>query len=63
MPIVTIQLLEGREVSDIEQLMTDVTNTISQSISAPRENIRVIIQETPKTHWSIGGESVQKLRG
>ncbi|MBD7938672.1 MULTISPECIES: 4-oxalocrotonate tautomerase [Cytobacillus] len=63
MPIVTIQLIEGREESDIEKLMTAVTETISQSISAPKENIRVIIQETPKTHWSIGGESIQKLRG
>lgn len=62
MPIINIQVLEGRPQEKIDKLMKDVTETVSESFGAPKQNIRVIVSEVPKTHWSIGGVSASELR-
>jgi 4-oxalocrotonate tautomerase len=62
MPLINIQVLEGRSQEKIDKLMKDVTETVSESFGAPKENIRVIVREVPKTHWSIGGVSASELR-
>jgi len=61
MPIVFIDIMEGRPAEKIDQLIENVTDTISKTIDAPKENIRVIVRENPKTHWGIGGISAKKL--
>lgn len=62
MPLVNIQILEGRSPDKIEALMKSVTDSVSKSLNAPKKNIRVIVTEVPKTHWSIGGVSASKVR-
>ncbi|MHA6250795.1 4-oxalocrotonate tautomerase [Oceanobacillus sp. CAU 1775] len=61
MPLVNIQILEGRSEEKINSLMENVAKTISESLGAPKQNVRVIVTEIPKTHWSIGGTSVKDL--
>ncbi|RLL45100.1 4-oxalocrotonate tautomerase [Oceanobacillus piezotolerans] len=61
MPLVNIQIMEGRSPEKIEALLENVTNTIMETLDAPRQNVRVIVQEIPKTHWGIGGASAEKL--
>ncbi|WP_067726820.1 4-oxalocrotonate tautomerase [Oceanobacillus damuensis] len=61
MPLVNIQIMEGRSPEKIETLMKNVTETVSESLDAPKENIRVIVSEVPKTNWAIGGTSAKKL--
>lgn len=61
MPLVQIQILEGRSEEQIDKLMKDVTDTISNSINAPKENIRVVVSEMPKTHYSIAGKSAKEI--
>lgn len=63
MPLVNIQILEGRPPEKIKQLIQNVTETISQTMDAPKENIRVIVQEIPKTHWGIAGTPVSDIPG
>ncbi|AXI08122.1 4-oxalocrotonate tautomerase [Oceanobacillus zhaokaii] len=61
MPLVNIQIMEGRTPDKIEALLRNVTNAVSESLDAPKENVRVIVTEVPKTHWAIGGTSAKEL--
>ncbi|WP_028782161.1 4-oxalocrotonate tautomerase [Thalassobacillus devorans] len=61
MPIINVQLMEGRDPEKIETLMKNLTETVSESLGAPKENVRVLVNEVPKTHWSIGGTSAKQL--
>lgn len=58
MPLVQIQIMEGRPVEKIKSLITKVTDTVEQELGAPRQSIRVIVTEIPKTHWGIAGVPV-----
>lgn len=61
MPLINIQVIEGRPQEKIDALMKNVTHTVSETLDAPKENVRVIVTEVPKTHWGIGGESASNL--
>lgn len=61
MPLVHIQVMEGRSQEKINDVMKNVTDTVSASLDAPKENVRVIVTEVPKTHWAIGGTSAKDL--
>jgi 4-oxalocrotonate tautomerase len=32
-----------------------------EAVGAPRETVRMVIQEVPKTNWGIGGKSMKDL--
>lgn len=61
MPIVNIQMMEGRTDEQKTALIREVTDAVMSSISAPEESIRVLINEIPKQHFGIGGLSADKL--
>lgn len=61
MPIVTIQVIEGRSEELIEKLIENVTATVCETLNAPKESIRVLVTEVKKTHWGIGGKSAKQL--
>lgn len=61
MPIATINIIEGRSDEKKELLIEQVTMAIHESIGAPIETIRVILNEMPKQHYGIAGKSVKKL--
>ena len=63
MPIVQIQVLQGRPESQMKELITNVTDAVVKTLEAPRESVRVIITEEPKTHWGIGGITVSDMPG
>ncbi|EME73563.1 4-oxalocrotonate tautomerase [Bacillus sonorensis] len=62
MPIVHIQLLEGRPAEKVEEVIQNVTDTVSATLDAPKENVRVLVTEIPKTHWGIGGTPASKAK-
>ncbi|UOY87139.1 4-oxalocrotonate tautomerase [Bacillus glycinifermentans] len=62
MPIVHIQLLEGRPAEKVEEVIQNVTDTISATLGAPKENVRVLVTEIPKSHWGIGGTPASKVK-
>jgi len=61
MPIATINIIEGRSDEKKEKLIESVSKAISQSLDAPIESVRIIINEMPKQHYGIAGNSVKKL--
>lgn len=62
MPIVQVNLIEGRSDEMVETMIREVTEAISFSLEAPRESIRVIVNAVPSSNWGIGGATA-KSRG
>lgn len=62
MPFIQITIAEGRSPEKKEQLIYEVTETVSTVIDAPKESIRVLINEVSPAHWGISGKSIQKRK-
>ena len=58
MPIVRIQLAEGRSSDEKNVLMNAVTEAIHHSIDAPLSSIHVMIQEIPAEDIMVGGRTL-----
>jgi len=54
-------MMQGRTDEQKKAVIEKVTEAIMDAVSAPRENVRVIIQEIPKTQWGIGGKTAKDL--
>jgi 4-oxalocrotonate tautomerase len=63
MPIVNIQVLEGRPENKIKDLIGNVTDTVANTLEVPKERVRVVVTEVPKSHWGIGGVAVSDIPG
>jgi len=61
MPLVQVNILEGRTDEQKEVLIHELTEACCRAIGAPRETVRVLINEMPKQNCGIGGQSAKKL--
>ncbi|QGN54004.1 2-hydroxymuconate tautomerase [Novosphingobium sp. Gsoil 351] len=57
MPIIEVNMLEGRSADDKERLIEALTDAAFNSIGAPRESVRIILREMPAGHFAVGGRS------
>lgn len=48
MPFVHIELVEGRTEEQLTKMVEEVTEAVSRTAGAPKENIHVIINEMQK---------------
>lgn len=55
MPIIHVQILEGRPKEKVAEVIRNITHTVAETLDAPTESIRVLVTEVPKTHWGIAG--------
>ncbi|ADC50575.1 MULTISPECIES: 4-oxalocrotonate tautomerase [Alkalihalophilus] len=60
MPIINVNMMEGRPKEKVEQVIADVTETVANTLEVPKETVRVLVTEIPKSHWGIAGESAEK---
>ncbi len=60
MPIINVQILEGRPKEKVFELIRNITDTVAETLEAPPENIRVLVTEMPKTHWGKGGVPISE---
>ncbi|MEN1935845.1 4-oxalocrotonate tautomerase [Paenibacillus sp. 102] len=63
MPIVQIQVIEGRKQQQIQNLISNVTDAVAKSLDVDAERVRVLVNEIPGSHWGVGGkvkESVEE---
>ncbi|MFJ2287811.1 2-hydroxymuconate tautomerase [Pseudomonas iridis] len=60
MPIVQVNLLEGRSDDQKEKLIYEITEAFHRAIDAPRESVRIILNDMPKQNYGVGGVSKQK---
>ncbi len=54
MPIVTVELLEGRSIEQKRKLVEGITEALV-NIGASREAVRIIIRDIPKYNFARAG--------
>ncbi|MEG0383902.1 2-hydroxymuconate tautomerase [Solibacillus cecembensis] len=57
MPIVQIQLLEGRTDEQKENIIVKITESLVEAAEVSPEQVRVIITEISPKHWGVAGKS------
>ncbi|WP_285835107.1 2-hydroxymuconate tautomerase [Halomonas sp. NCCP-2165] len=62
MPIVNIQLIEGRSDAQKEALIEKVTEACVASIDCTPESVRILLSDVSTQHFGVAGESVAKRR-
>lgn len=56
MPLVYINLMEGRPPEKIEKMISAVSEAISVSLEAPIESIRIMVYEMEPHQYGVGGK-------
>lgn len=55
MPVVHIEMMEGRSKEQKQTLIKEVTEVVSRNTGAPEENIHIIIRDIPSGNFASGG--------
>ncbi|MCC5803829.1 MULTISPECIES: 2-hydroxymuconate tautomerase family protein [Rossellomorea] len=55
MPIIQVQVLEGRSDEKIKDLVAGITQTAVETLGVKPEQVRVIVQPIPHKYWGVGG--------
>jgi len=55
MPLVIVEMWEGRTVEQKKQLVEDITSSFVK-IGVPQDAVQVIVKDNPKHNWAIGGK-------
>lgn len=61
MPIVRIELWEGRSDEIKEELIKNTTNAVADALGIPPEHVRIILHDVARKHWGIGGVPASKM--
>lgn len=62
MPLVQITILQGRPTAQKHRLLREITNVVATVLDAPKERIRVCINEVHPDCWGIAGEPASEVR-
>lgn len=62
MPFANVFMVEGRDDEQKKALIEKVTDALVEALDAPRENVRVWIQEVPASQWGIAGKPASELK-
>ncbi len=62
MPIVQINMVEGRPPEKVEAMITAVSEAIATSIGAPIDNVRVMVNEMQEHQYGVGGKPIAQVR-
>ncbi len=55
MPVVTIEMWEGRTIEQKKKLVEGITSVMT-NMGISREAVQIIIKDNPKHNWAIGGK-------
>lgn len=56
MPIVHVELLEGRTQEQKEGLIRDITEVVAKNADVPKERVHVILNDMKHGDYGVGGE-------
>jgi len=56
MPIVTVELWEGRPVETKKKLAEDITHAIVDNLKCPPQAVTVLFRDSPMHNWAMGGK-------
>ena len=62
MPLVHIQMAEGRSAEQKRAVMAAITDAMVEQLGASRDSVRVWITEFPDTDFMAGGEVLADKR-
>jgi 4-oxalocrotonate tautomerase family enzyme len=62
MPIVRIELLEGRSAAMKRDLIRSVTEAVVAALAVAPGQVRVLLHELPAELWSVGGATMAERR-
>jgi 4-oxalocrotonate tautomerase len=57
MPIIQVNMLEGRTVAQKRAMISAVTDAVVGSLGVKRETVRIMINEMHAEHFALGGVS------
>jgi len=61
MPLVRIEMWEGRSEEQKENLIRNVSDTVARTLDVSLDHITVILYDVPKSHWGIKGVPGSKI--
>jgi 4-oxalocrotonate tautomerase len=61
MPLAQIYLIEGRTAEQKRAVIENVTRALGEAVGAPKEAVRVVIQDVPAENWGIAGATAKSL--
>ena len=62
MPLVQVTIMEGRTQEKKEKFCMEVAEAAVRNLDVNLSQVRVVINEVPAEHWTIGGVSVARLK-
>ena len=63
MPIIQIDMLEGRDDDKKRKLIRMVTDAVCDALDAKPETVRIIIREMRAEHYGVAGVSAAERKG
>lgn len=61
MPLVDVTLTEGRDATQVRDLIHALHDAVTRTVGARPEHVRVIVREVPRTHWATGDVTVAEM--
>ncbi|WP_005034811.1 4-oxalocrotonate tautomerase [Holophaga foetida] len=55
MPIVQVNLIEGRTLEQKRRLVAEITNAVVNCVDAPPDAVKVILNEMPRENYASAG--------
>jgi 4-oxalocrotonate tautomerase len=62
MPIVHVDLVEGRSPERIAAMIREVSEAVAHSLDAPIASVRVIVNEMQEHQYGVGGQVWPEVR-
>ncbi len=56
MPLVTVEMWEGRTVEQKKQLAEGITSVIAEKLDVAPEHVTILLRDVSKHNWAIGGK-------
>lgn len=60
MPIITVEMFEGRSRQQKEAFAKEVTEAAVRTLKAPADHTWVVFRESAKENWAMGGKLCDK---
>lgn len=61
MPLIQVQILEGRTDQQIKDLIANLTDSTVKSLGVKSQQVRVTVNVVPKKYWGVGGITKDEL--
>lgn len=58
MPIIDVTIAQGRSPEQLRALIHELTSAAQRALDVPLATVRVILRETPPTHFAAGDVTI-----